>query len=101
MLLQYIHTKPLFLSTCLIKKFEVKADDLIQLKERGRGAYGVVYEMQHRESGTIMAVKVPMATQYTLIFHMYVLACSSMKLFIYCIKIHGTIWKGKHDITTT
>lgn len=37
----------------------VKADDLIQLKERGRGAYGVVYEMQHRETGTIMAVKVP------------------------------------------
>ncbi|XP_065898698.1 dual specificity mitogen-activated protein kinase kinase 6-like isoform X1 [Dysidea avara] len=39
------------------KKFEVKATDLLQLKERGRGAFGVVYEMQHRDSGTIMAVK--------------------------------------------
>lgn len=36
----------------------MKADDLIQLKERGRGAYGVVYEMKHYETGTIMAVKV-------------------------------------------
>lgn len=36
----------------------MKADDLIQLKERGRGAFGVVYEMRHQETGTIMAVKV-------------------------------------------
>ena len=36
----------------------MKADDLIPLKERGRGAYGVVYEMKHFETGTIMAVKV-------------------------------------------
>ena len=41
-----------------VKKFLVKADDLIPLKERGRGAYGVVYEMKHQETGTIMAVKV-------------------------------------------
>ena len=34
------------------------ATDLLQLKERGRGAFGVVYEMKHRDSGTIMAVKV-------------------------------------------
>ena len=43
---------------CVCQRFEVKADDLIQLKERGRGAYGVVYEMRHQETGTIMAVKV-------------------------------------------
>ena len=41
-----------------VKKFIVRADDLIQLKECGRGAYGVVYAMKHRETGTIMAVKV-------------------------------------------
>ena len=41
-----------------VKRFEVRADDLIQLKERGRGAYGVVYEKRHQETGTIMAVKV-------------------------------------------
>jgi len=40
----------------------VKASDLIPLKERGRGAFGVVYEMQHRDSGTIMAVKVHIVT---------------------------------------
>ena len=42
----------------LVKEFTVKADDLIQLKECGRGAYGVVYAMKHQETGTIMAVKV-------------------------------------------
>ena len=41
-----------------VKKFLVRADDLMQLKECGRGAYGVVYAMKHRETGTIMAVKV-------------------------------------------
>ena len=41
-----------------VKQFTVRADDLIQLKECGRGAYGVVYAMKHQETGTIMAVKV-------------------------------------------
>ena len=47
-----------FIMPLYVKRFEVKADELIQLKERGRGAYGVVYEMRHQETGTIMAVKV-------------------------------------------
>lgn len=48
-----------FIIPCVcVQRFEVKADDLIQLKERGRGAFGVVYEMRHQETGTIMAVKV-------------------------------------------
>ena len=57
-----------------VKKFLVRADDLIQLRECGRGAYGVVYAMKHRETGTIMAVKV-LTMQcyiYTYIFHMHV-----------------------------
>lgn len=53
----YELTKYVTLLVC-IQRFEVKADDLIPLKERGRGAYGVVYEMKHQETGTIMAVKV-------------------------------------------
>ncbi len=36
----------------------VRALDLEILEELGRGAYGVVEKMRHRETGTIMAVKV-------------------------------------------
>lgn len=40
------------------QNFEVKADDLEQIGELGRGAYGVVDKMRHVPSGLIMAVKV-------------------------------------------
>lgn len=40
------------------QNFEVKADDLEQICELGRGAYGVVDQMRHVPSGLIMAVKV-------------------------------------------
>lgn len=36
----------------------MKADDLEQIAELGRGAYGVVDKMKHVPSGVIMAVKV-------------------------------------------
>lgn len=36
----------------------MKADDLEQICELGRGAYGVVDKMKHVPSGLIMAVKV-------------------------------------------
>lgn len=39
------------------KNFEVEADDLLQISELGRGAYGVVDKMRHVPSDTIMAVK--------------------------------------------
>lgn len=39
------------------KNFEVEADDLLQIAELGRGAYGVVDKMRHIPSDTIMAVK--------------------------------------------
>lgn len=41
-----------------LQNFEVKADDLEQICELGRGAYGVVDKMRHVPSGLIMAVKV-------------------------------------------
>lgn len=34
------------------------ADDLEMLCTLGRGAYGVVDKMKHKQSGTVMAVKV-------------------------------------------
>ncbi|XP_064406532.1 dual specificity mitogen-activated protein kinase kinase 6-like [Halichondria panicea] len=37
--------------------FECAAEDLVDLCELGRGAYGVVNKTQHRLTGTIMAVK--------------------------------------------
>lgn len=40
------------------KTFDVEADDLETLCILGRGAYGVVDKMRHKQSGTIMAVKV-------------------------------------------
>uniref|UniRef100_A0A3Q4NB57 mitogen-activated protein kinase kinase n=1 Tax=Neolamprologus brichardi TaxID=32507 RepID=A0A3Q4NB57_NEOBR len=47
------------------KNFEVKADDLEQISELGRGAYGVVDKMRHVPSGLIMAVKRIRATVNT------------------------------------
>ncbi|XP_023676174.1 dual specificity mitogen-activated protein kinase kinase 6 isoform X4 [Paramormyrops kingsleyae] len=47
------------------KNFEVKADDLEQISELGRGAYGVVDKMRHVPSGQIMAVKRIRATVNT------------------------------------
>lgn len=40
------------------KTFVVEAVDLKSLCFLGRGAYGVVEKMIHKQSGTIMAVKV-------------------------------------------
>ncbi|KPP76524.1 dual specificity mitogen-activated protein kinase kinase 6-like, partial [Scleropages formosus] len=47
------------------KNFVVKADDLEQISELGRGAYGVVDKMRHVPSGVIMAVKRIRATVNT------------------------------------
>uniref|UniRef100_A0A8C9VLG0 mitogen-activated protein kinase kinase n=1 Tax=Scleropages formosus TaxID=113540 RepID=A0A8C9VLG0_SCLFO len=47
------------------KNFVVKADDLEQIGELGRGAYGVVDKMRHVPSGVIMAVKRIRATVNT------------------------------------
>uniref|UniRef100_A0A8C6LVS0 mitogen-activated protein kinase kinase n=1 Tax=Nothobranchius furzeri TaxID=105023 RepID=A0A8C6LVS0_NOTFU len=44
----------------------VEADDLEQIEELGRGAYGVVEKMRHVPSGVIMAVKRIRATVNTL-----------------------------------
>ncbi|VDN27011.1 unnamed protein product [Gongylonema pulchrum] len=40
---------------------EVRAQELEKVEELGRGAYGVVEKMRHRETNTIMAVKVYIA----------------------------------------
>uniref|UniRef100_A0A4W5MIX7 mitogen-activated protein kinase kinase n=1 Tax=Hucho hucho TaxID=62062 RepID=A0A4W5MIX7_9TELE len=50
---------------CPVQNFVVKADDLEQINELGRGAYGVVDKMRHRPSGLIMAVKRIRATVNT------------------------------------
>lgn len=42
------------------KQFEVDAADLETICTLGRGAYGVVEKVRHRQSDTIMAVKVRM-----------------------------------------
>ncbi|XP_046747199.1 dual specificity mitogen-activated protein kinase kinase 6 isoform X1 [Diprion similis] len=47
------------------KTFNVEADDLEVLCVLGRGAYGVVEKMKHKQSGTIMAVKRITATVNT------------------------------------
>jgi hypothetical protein len=40
------------------QKFEVDATDLQPIETLGSGAYGVVEKMRHRQSDTVMAVKV-------------------------------------------
>uniref|UniRef100_A0A672GLN7 mitogen-activated protein kinase kinase n=1 Tax=Salarias fasciatus TaxID=181472 RepID=A0A672GLN7_SALFA len=52
-------------NTSSISNFEVQADDLEQISELGRGAYGVVEKMKHVPSGVIMAVKRIRATVNT------------------------------------
>lgn len=39
------------------RTFNVDADDLVKTRDLGRGAYGIVEEMRHVPSGTLMAVK--------------------------------------------
>jgi len=39
------------------KTFDIAADDLEVICELGRGAYGVVEKMKHKQTGTILAVK--------------------------------------------
>lgn len=39
------------------KTFVVEADDLEKICDLGRGAYGIVEKMRHRQTGTVMAVK--------------------------------------------
>lgn len=38
---------------------------MIKIKDLGRGAYGIVEEMRHRSTGTVMAVKRITATVNT------------------------------------
>ncbi len=46
--------------------FEVEADDLETLGLLGQGAYGIVEKMKHKNTGTIMAVKVNMNIPFVL-----------------------------------
>ena len=39
------------------QQFTVEADELEPLKELGRGAFGIVEQMRHTPTGTLMAVK--------------------------------------------
>lgn len=39
------------------RTFVVEADNLEKLCDLGRGAYGIVEKMRHRETGKVMAVK--------------------------------------------
>ena len=43
----------------------MEADDLEKMCDLGRGAYGIVEKMRHRQTGTIMAVKRITATNQT------------------------------------
>lgn len=56
------------------EQYEVRAEDLIRLKELGRGAYGVVETMRHPPSGVIMAVKVQNENLFIIyLFNLYIL----------------------------
>lgn len=50
------------------QKFEVDATDLQPMETLGSGAYGVVEKMCHRQSNTVMAVKVCMVVYSRLHF---------------------------------
>lgn len=40
------------------EEVQVRAQELEKIEELGRGAYGVVEKMRHRQTNTVMAVKV-------------------------------------------
>ena len=42
----------------LFQVYDFTADDMRDLGEIGRGNYGTVNKMQHKKTGTVMAVKV-------------------------------------------
>lgn len=47
------------------RTFVVEADDLEKICDLGRGAYGIVEKMRHRQTATVMAVKRITATVNT------------------------------------
>ena len=42
----------------MFQVYDFTADDMRDLGEIGRGNYGTVNKMQHKKTGTVMAVKV-------------------------------------------
>ncbi|XP_034100280.1 dual specificity mitogen-activated protein kinase kinase 6 [Drosophila nasuta] len=45
--------------------FDIDADSLEKICDLGRGAYGIVEKMRHRQTGTVLAVKrIPMTVNY-------------------------------------
>ena len=57
------------------KVFEVEADDLETLGLLGQGAYGIVEKMKHKNTGTIMAVKV----------NLNIFTCCTVNCYISCL----------------
>ena len=43
---------------CFLQDYQCSTDDLVEICELGRGAYGVVEKMRHRQTNIEMAVKV-------------------------------------------
>ncbi|XP_030381538.1 dual specificity mitogen-activated protein kinase kinase 6 [Scaptodrosophila lebanonensis] len=47
------------------KTFDIDADSLEKISDLGRGAYGIVEKMRHRQTGTLLAVKrIPMTVNF-------------------------------------
>jgi len=47
------------------KTFDIDADSLEKICDLGRGAYGIVEKMRHRQTGTVLAIKrIPMTVNF-------------------------------------
>lgn len=57
------------------REFEIEANDLQTIRTLGRGAYGIVDEVRHVPSDTILAVKV-FIYYYTYMYLVYLFSLS-------------------------
>ena len=62
--------------------FECSSDDLLEEVELGRGAYGAVYRMKHKPTGTVMAVKVRFHPD---LLHSVLVAASSIQRLVWLV----------------
>ena len=65
---------------CFFQDYQCSTDDLIEICELGRGAYGVVEKMRHKQTNIEMAVKVGLLT---LLIQLYSFNFKKSKQFIY------------------
>lgn len=79
------------------KTFVVEADDLETICILGRGAYGIVDKVRHKQSGTIMAVKVMYMYIIIYIYIIFIYLYNNVYLYVF-FDIYNSIFDYKKNL---